>query len=270
MELVFLKLGGSAITDKTREATAQEEVIRRAAREIHQARGRNRNLKLLLGHGSGSFGHFAAQKSGFGKPGNWEAYAETGAAAGRLNRIVADIFLSEGLPVLSLQPSASARCRDGKLESLAIEPVCAALDHGLIPLVYGDVALDDTREMTIISTEAIFALLAFSLHPRRIIYFGAVNGIFTADPADDPGAELIPEITPSSFASIESGLGAARGVDVTGGMVDKVHRNLELVQRIHRLEVYVIGGQEGLIKRALLEDNFAEGTWIHGGAPAGD
>ena len=32
-ELVFLKLGGSLITDKSREATAREDVIRRAARE---------------------------------------------------------------------------------------------------------------------------------------------------------------------------------------------------------------------------------------------
>jgi isopentenyl phosphate kinase len=270
MELVFLKLGGSAITDKTREATSREEVIRRAAREVRHARTLNGNLKILLGHGSGSFGHFAAKKSGFGKPDNWQAYADTGAAAGRLNRIVADIFLNEDLPVLSLQPSASACCREGELESLAVEPVRAALEHGLIPLVYGDVALDETRGMTIISTEAIFALLAHSLHPRRIIYVGALNGIFTADPADDPGAELIPEITPSSFGGIESGLGAARGADVTGGMLDKVRRNLALVQQIHRLEVYVIGTQEGLIERALLEENFAEGTWIHSGALAGD
>jgi isopentenyl phosphate kinase len=270
MKLFFLKLGGSAITDKTREATPRENVIRRAAKEVRHARAVDRDLKILLGHGSGSFGHYAAKRSGFGQPDNWEAYAETGAAAARLDRIVADIFLGEGVPVVSLQPSASARCREGELQSLAVDPIHATLEHGLIPLVYGDVALDETRGMTIISTEQIFGLLAPILHPKRIIYASAVNGIFTADPAEDGSAELIPEITPSNFTDIQSGLGAAHGVDVTGGMLDKVRHNLALVQQLHRLEVYVIGAQEGLIERALLEENFAEGTWIHPGTLAGD
>ncbi len=270
MELVFLKLGGSAITDKTREATPRHDVVRRAAQEVWRACDGNRDLRIVLGHGSGSFGHYAAKKSGFGPADHWQAYAETGAAAARLNRIVTDIFLDEGAPVVSLQPSASALCRDGELESLADDPIRTVLGHGLIPLVYGDVALDETRGMAILSTEKIFSFLAPIFKPRRIIYVGGVNGIFTADPLEDPRAELIPEVTPSSFAEIESGLGAARGVDVTGGMLDKVRRNLALVQQIHRLEVYLIGTQEGLIERALLEENFAEGTWIHAGAPAGD
>lgn len=270
MDLIFLKLGGSAITDKTREATPRREVIRRAAREIERARSVKPDLKILLGHGSGSFGHYAATRSGFGTPGNWRSYAETGAAAARLNRIVVDEFLVEGSPVVSLQPSASARCKDGELVSLSVDQIRGALEHGLIPIVFGDVALDETRGMSIVSTEKIFGYLAPILRPRRIVYVTAVNGIFDADPTIEPRAELIPEITPSSFELIESGLGAAVGVDVTGGMADKVRRNLALVQKAHRLEVFVIGSDEALIERALLEENFAEGTWIHAGAQAGD
>jgi isopentenyl phosphate kinase len=270
MDLVFLKLGGSAITDKTREATPRQEIIRRAAREVGRARAMKSDLKVLLGHGSGSFGHFAAKRSGFGKPDGWKAYAETGAAAARLNRIVTDVFLNEGAPVVSMQPSASARCRGGELQGLAVEPIHAALEHDLIPVVFGDVAFDETRGMTIVSTEMIFGFLASILRPKRIIYVTEVNGIFAADPTHEPGAELIPEITPASFDMIELGLGAARGVDVTGGMTDKVRRNLALVQQARHLEVFVIGADEGLIERALLEENFSEGTWIHAGAPAGD
>ncbi len=262
---LFLKLGGSAITDKMREATPRPEIIRRAAKEVARARVQNPELKLLLGHGSGSFGHFAAKRSGFGPPGNWWAYAETGAAANRLNRIVTDIFLEENVPVVSLQPSASARCREGELQSLAIEPIRTALAHNLVPLVYGDVAFDETRGMSIASTEKIFAYLARFLPPARIVYMSEVRGIFTADPSRDPDARLIPEITPAGFAEIEAGVGAARGVDVTGGMLDKVRRNLALVQELLSLEVYVVGTQEGLIERALLEEDFAEGTRIHAG-----
>ncbi len=261
--LVFLKLGGSAITDKTQEATPREEVIRRAAREVKRALPRDRDLKILLAHGSGSFGHFAAKKTGFGVSENWRAYAETGAAANRLNRIVADIFLSEGVPVVSFQPSASARCRDGKLQAIAVSPLWNALDHHLVPLMYGDVAFDETRGMTIVSTEMLFAYLAPLFLPGRIIYVSAVNGIFMADPSDDDSAQLIPEITPNTFAQVVARVGAARGVDVTGGMQDKVRRSLTLVEQLPRVNIFVVGAQEGVIERALLEKDFAEGTRIH-------
>lgn len=270
MGLVFLKLGGSAITDKTRDATPRHDIIRRAAREVERARSLNTDLKILLGHGSGSFGHSAARRTGFGAAGNWRSFAETGAAAARLNRLVTDIFLEEGAPVVSLQPSASARCRDGELESMEIAPIRAALEHGLIPLVYGDVSLDDTLGMSILSTEKIFIYLAPLLSPRRIVYASAVNGIFGADPVVYPNAELIPELTPSGLEAIQSGLGGGQGEDVTGGMMDKVRRNLALVEHSPRLDVYIIGSDEGLIERSLLVENFAEGTWIHGGVLAGD
>lgn len=262
MRLIFLKLGGSAITDKTREATTRLDVIRNAARAIANVCAQKPDFKILLGHGSGSFGHFAAQESGFGQPDNWRAYAETGAAAARLNRIVTDILLEENIPVVSIQPSASARCRDGELQSLEVAPVRAALDHNLIPLLYGDVALDDIRGMTIVSTDALFAYLAALLHPTRIIYATAVNGIYTADPALNPDARLLSAITPGNFPAIRFGVGAAQGVDVTGGMLDKLSRAVALVAKLPSLEIHIIAARPDLIERALLEENFAEGTRI--------
>lgn len=263
--LVFLKLGGSAITDKLRATTPRMEVIRSAARGVRRACARNPELKILLGHGSGSFGHYTAVQTGFERANNWRAYAETGAAASRLNRIVADIFLDEGVPVVTLQPSASARCRDGNLQTIAVSPLWSALEHNLVPLVYGDVAFDDTRGKSIISTEKIFAFIAPLFQPERIVYVSAVNGIYTADPHVVADAELIPEITPANFPELEAGVGGARGADMTGGMLDKVRRNLKLVELVRWLEVFVIGAEKELIERALVEEEFAEGTRIHVG-----
>lgn len=264
-ELIFLKLGGSLITDKHREETAREDVIRRAAREIRQALDQRPDLRLVLGHGSGSFGHLAAQRHGLveGGPPNWRGYAETGAAAARLNRLVTDLLLAEGVPVVSLQPSASARCRDGELLHLAVEPVRALLAHDLVPLVYGDVALDQAQGHTIISTEQIFAYLARELRPARILLAGEVGGVFTADPTRDPAARLIPEITPASLSRVERLLGGSAGFDVTGGMWAKVRAMVALVEEMPGLEVRLISGEQpGLIARALLERNLAEGTTI--------
>jgi isopentenyl phosphate kinase len=264
-ELVFLKLGGSLITDKSSEATAREEIIRRAAREIKEALEAKPHLRLLAGHGSGSFGHFVARRYSLleeGSP-NWRGYAETGAAAVRLNRLVTDIFLAEGVPVVSIQPSASAHCRGGELISMATEPIELMLRHGLVPLVYGDVALDRVRGCTIISTEQIFAYLAHHLEPVRIVLAGEVEGVFTADPFRDQSAQLIPEISHKNIDQVEHKLAGSHGVDVTGGMLTKVRIMVALVQERPELKVQLISGQRpGMIRRALLEPDFAEGTTI--------
>lgn len=261
--MIFLKLGGSAITDKTRESSAREDVISRVAREINQARGANPALSLLIGHGSGSFGHFAAQKSGFGQRGNWRAYAETGAVATRLTRLLTDIFLAEGVPIVAMQPSASARCREGELIELAVGPIQTALAHNLVPLVHGDVAFDETRDMTIASTEMIFAYLAPIFKPSRIILAGIVDGVFTGDPLKNPAVQLISEITPANFPQIESQLRGSHGVDVTGGMIAKVRSMVALVQREPAIRVQIISAmREGLIAQTLTGEDSNAGTAI--------
>ena len=54
----------------------------------------------------------------------------------------------------------------------------------------------------------------------------------------------------------------SRGIDVTGGMLDKVRRNLALVQQMPDLKISVIGTDEGLIERGL-SGQAVGGTWIH-------
>jgi isopentenyl phosphate kinase len=63
-ELVLLKLGGSLITDKTRPYTPRLDKLADLATEIAQALRTHPHLLLILGHGSGSFGHTAAKKYG--------------------------------------------------------------------------------------------------------------------------------------------------------------------------------------------------------------
>lgn len=246
--LTFVKLGGSLITDKSREAVARPTAIRQVGEAIRAARQARPDLALLLGHGSGSFGHFAAHRSGFGQPGNWAAFAETGAAAARLNRIVTDLLLEAGLPVVSMQPSASALARDGALLDLAITPIRTALEHALIPLVFGDVALDETRGMSIASTEIIFSYLAARLGPGRILLVGALDGVFSADPRLDPAARLLPEITPAKLEGTR--LAGSHGVDVTGGMEDKVRRMLALAAQFPAVEIWIVGA--GALQEALV------------------
>jgi isopentenyl phosphate kinase len=258
---VFLKLGGSLITDKSRAYAARHEVITRLAGEVRQALDASADLTLLIGHGSGSFGHWAARpygtRQGVRTPAQWRGYAEVAAAAARLNRIVTDAFLEAGVPVLSVQPSASAHCHDGTLRYLDTRPIRAALAQRLVPLVYGDVALDDVRGGTIISTEDTFLFLADELQPARILLLGAVPGVV------DPGGTVIPRITPADFPALQVALTGSAGVDVTGGMADKVARMVELVQRHPETCVHILTGTEpGLLAHTLLDDALSTGTRI--------
>lgn len=260
-EPVFVKLGGSLITDKTRPETPRPDVIARLAAEVRQALDARPGLPLLLGHGSGSFGHWLGRQYGTrdGVRGReaWLGYARVAAVAARLNRLVTDAFLDAGVPVLAVQPSASARCRDGALVSLDAGPLRRALDERLVPLIYGDVALDRVRGGTIISTEEIMAYLADELRPRRILLLGETAGVY------GPEGAVIPQITPQDVEALAGSLGGSRGVDVTGGMLSKVRQMLDLVQRRPGLAVHVLSGLEpGLLTRALLDAHLATGTRI--------
>ncbi len=264
-ELVFLKLGGSLITDKRRHETARPAVIARAAQEIRAALEIRPDLQLVLGHGSGSYGHFAAEKHNVraGKLSDWLGYAETGAAAQRLNRLVTDSMVAEGLPVVSLQPSASARCCDGELVEMATQPITELLRHGAVPMVHGDVALDDIRGCTIISTEQIFQFLARRMRPDRVIMTGEVAGVYSGDPQRDAIVRLIPEINSRNYESTLRVLTNSFGVDVTGGMLSKVQALYTLVKEQPAMQVRIISGRRNdLITRALLEADLSEGTLL--------
>lgn len=257
-DLVFVKLGGSVITDKAQPETARLEVIARLAQEVACARVARPNLRLVLGHGSGSFGHAAARRygthQGVRTTADWLGFAEVAAVAARLNRIVTDAFLEAGVPIWSLQPSASAWCRGGELASLGIVPVEKALAHGLVPLLYGDVALDETQGGTIISTEQIFSYLACRLRPARLILVGVVDGVFEGDPLRDPSAPPVPEISEANWAAVRAALGGSHATDVTGGMLAKVEAMVSLVRTLPTLSVYLISGERSGALAGALQD----------------
>ena len=79
-ELTFIKLGGSLITDKTRPYTPRLDVLQLLAYEILDAQRATPGLPIVLGHGSGSFGHTAAKKhgtrQGVASPEGWQGFNE--------------------------------------------------------------------------------------------------------------------------------------------------------------------------------------------------
>jgi isopentenyl phosphate kinase len=268
--MIFLKLGGSLITDKTRDNTPRLDVIRRLAAELAAALPDLRS-PLLVGHGSGSFGHTAARRhgtrGGARDAEGWRGFAEVSVAAARLNRIVADALHEAGLPVFSVLPSSSACCEDGRIKRLATHPLREAARHGLLPLVMGDVALDSARGATIISTEEVFAYLVDDfagdpeLRVERILLAGETAGVFAGPLA--PETPVIASITPGNWPELRGGIGGSRGADVTGGMASKVQDMLTLASAHPGLSACIFSGLvEGNLARALAGDPI--GTRVSG------
>lgn len=249
--LTFIKLGGSLITDKNKESSFRSDVVSRLAKEIADSLEAMPDLTLLIGHGSGSFGHFAAQRygtiSGVSTPEQWNGFAEVSTVASELNYLVTELLKKAGVPVLRIQPSASALCNDGQLVEMRIQSIELALQHRLAPLVHGDVAFDSVRGGTIISTEQILDYIAERLPVDQILLLGEVEGVF-----DDNG-QVISEITPQTIRDYQSALRGSSGTDVTGGMIAKVRDMLALVEACPHIQIRVMDGQvPGLLKSTLI------------------
>ncbi|MCA9954897.1 MAG: hypothetical protein KC434_09275 [Anaerolineales bacterium] len=261
MDTIFLKLGGSLITDKTQVETVRTDVLARLADEIVEARRESPALRLVLGHGSGSFGHVAAAKRGTRQgvtdAEDWRAFAEVSDAAARLNRQVLAALLAADVTAVSLSPSASVGCVDGRIQSIASHTVQAALAAGIVPVVYGDVAFDSVRGGTIVSTEEVMISLAGEIRPSWLLLAGETTGVY------DQAGQVIPAISRANYAEIEAALGGSRGTDVTGGMVSKVQSMLALVDQFPQLSIRIFSGLEpGKLMRILLNPGEKEGTLL--------
>lgn len=260
--LIFLKLGGSLITDKNHAQTVRADVLARLADEIAQAIAARSDIRLLIGHGSGSFGHSEAKKygtkNGVRTPEQWKQYAEVAHVAAKLNRHVMDALRAAGIPAISALPSASVVCRDSLITSMAVAPVRAAVENGLVPVVMGDVAVDEVRGGTIISTEDEFRYLAQFLRPSAILLSGIERGVLTRWPDGD----VIPLVNPANIDAIRSVLRGSHAADVTGGMENKVLEMLAQAQSMPGMAIRIFSGtRPGAVKIMLLGEN-EEGTVV--------
>lgn len=229
--IVLVKLGGSLITDKTRPGVARHASIRRLAREIAAIASATRGARLLIGHGSGSFGHAAAAVGGL-TPGadatrRLDAISRTQRRAADLHRIVVAALADAGALPFSFAPSSFLCAANGRITGLFAEPLFAALDRGLLPVIYGDVVLDRVRGAVIVSTEELFMLLAKDAGKRGrsiagAVWLGETDGIL------DEGGRAIARLTAAAARSTARRVSGASGVDVTGGMALRLRTTASL------------------------------------------
>lgn len=266
-ELVFLKLGGSLITDKTQPYTPLLDVMDDLALQIKTALQTHPNLRLVLGHGAGSFGHVPASeyKTRDGLPPQptplahrerdeteenyWKGFAEVWYQASALNRYVMKALHKAGVRAIALPPSASVIASNGQVSVWETTPLRMALAASIVPVVFGDTVFDEVRGGTILSTEDLFMSLASALGPERILLAGLEAGVWADFPTR---TKIVEKITPQSFHEIKAGVGKSAAADVTGGMESKVKQMLDLVTANPEMTVQIFSGVEpGNIVRTL-------------------
>lgn len=216
--VTLVKLGGSLITDKERPLTPRPETLSRLAEEIH---GAGLAGRLVVGHGSGSFGHVTAARHdihrGVRDPEQVEGVAATQIHAHRLHRLVAEALWKAGNLPFSLAPSAAMLAAEGEPGALDPGPLLAALDLGLLPVVFGDVLMDRAWGASICSTEQAFEAVVDGLVEAgrpvdRVLWMGITDGVY------DRSGEPIREIRAASCSRLAAELEGAAGEDVTGGI----------------------------------------------------
>ncbi len=254
-KLILIKIGGSSITDTSREGIAKPEVIRRLAEEVGQA---GKNTNVILGHGSGSFGHIIGKKyavqKGLINEKSREGAALTQNIAAQLHRIVINEFCLKGINALSFPPSAGAITRNRRITDWNLSAMQAALECGFLPVTCGDVVMDSQLGATIISTEEALRYIAEKLKPHKVILGGDIDGVFTANPKTTKDARLIKEINSKNIEEALKGAGESTKVDVTGGMKTKLEYAYEIARSCHTVCQIVNIDVPGRLRSAMMND----------------
>lgn len=252
-ELIFIKLGGSVVTDKSKPFTAREGVVDRLAREIKDAR-KKYSGELIIGHGAGSFAHVPAAKyktkEGLSsRKDSLIGASITEEAARRLNGIVLKSFISQKLPVFPFSPASFLISDTKEYSKSYFDSIAKSLNIGIIPLVYGDVVMDKKQAFTIFSTEKVFDILVGffrKFYKIRMIYVTDVDGVY------DENGKTIPVISNANFDSLKTKIVGAKGVDVTGGMLHKVDAALKLGRDFGINTIIINGKRSGELRHAVL------------------
>lgn len=266
---VLLKLGGALLTDKDGVEAVRSNVLSRVASEVAGWRASNGGARrLVIAHGSGSFAHVAARRTRFlDRPGDPDAFAVVAASAARLHRHVVDALLEAGLPAVGVPGGALATLDAGRIVAVRADLVGELLALGVVPVTYGDAALDRSLGGGIASTEPLLVALAEALDAVHLVFATDVDGVYDRDPTDDPNARRFDRLSPGDPSLADLSLGGARAgaTDVTGGMASKVGAALALVARRPGVTVRIVSGlRVGAVGAALRGAADAGGTVVGG------
>lgn len=246
-KLVFIKLGGSLITDKEKPYTVKVEIIKAIAKDFKEVKDTMKDTVFILGNGAGSFGHYAAVTEKTDDPYGFSFVQQK---VKELNSIVTAVLIDQKVPAISVHQSSILTTSNGTLDSLFLDSLNGLLESGITPVVYGDIVYDNVKKSEIISTERIFTILNDSLdydyEIKTVLYMTTVDGFL------DENNKPIPLVTETNYEIFKKNLFKTRGFDVTGGMGQKIEQALRLTKRGVQTQI-VNGNTKNILSKILLK-----------------
>jgi len=256
MQPTLLKLGGSIITNKhENEPVLNKQNLSRISEEI--ARALKQELKLIIVHGAGSYGHPISSKYNLTQglsDDNLTAVTKCQSLMNGLNSLVCKELNEKNIPAFPFQLSAAATS-ENKIISINAELINKLLSKKIVPVLFGTPIYDEKQGCSIISGDQIISKLSAQLNADKVIFATNVDGIFTADPSKE-NSELIKSLIAEQLKKISAE--ELKDADVTEGMKGKLKWILEM----GNLTCQVINGNtQGNIQEAL-SGNESIGTVI--------
>ena len=173
--MIILKIGGSILTNKDSVSEVDAASLKRIASEIKSSLD-NSPKELIIVHGAGSFGHPPAKKYKIGEvfdkseyPQKRIGFCETQNAVKKLNMLICEAFIEEGLPVVAIPASSFMTATNKRITQGNLDSFKRYLKKGFIPVIYGDVVLDDELEICVISGDQLIQYLAMNLNPDVVV-----------------------------------------------------------------------------------------------------
>ncbi|KKP71738.1 MAG: Aspartate/glutamate/uridylate kinase [Candidatus Roizmanbacteria bacterium GW2011_GWA2_35_19] len=196
-KMIFIKFGGSIITDKNQEEKVNLDSIDNLSKQVSEILNKEKDIKIMIGNGAGSFGHMQVERyklnNGVKTSVQKLGVTKVQELVARLNQMVVKSLTKHNLPAVSIKPSSIITTSDKKIHNLPMDPLINYLNEK-------DIKID------------------------KIIFCGSTKGVL------DLNGNTISEITKKSFPNIKNVFFENRYADVTGSMKKKVETALRITE----------------------------------------
>ena len=256
--MIIVKLGGAAITDKTRLSVIKRRAIASIARVLAKHRD------YIIVHGAGSFGHIPVKKYNLTGPIKSKrqliGYSKTKASLLKLEIELVSILSKSQIPAAPVAASTCLMADHGRIVSQNFETVASMLKLGLVPCIGGDLVQDISLGASVVSGDQIAANLAIAFHAHTIIFGTDVDGLFTANPKLNHKAKLISTLDLAGLKKWAEKAGPANVPDASGGMRGKLTEILPAVMA--GIKVVIINLNTPSRLEAAMDGKTVKGTKI--------
>lgn len=248
-DCVVIKFGGGLITDKSTMCTPNHEVIDSLVNVVADCL--DNNLRVIVVHGAGSFGHLRAKhwklnqgylpSYDFAPQDDCQTQEEAVSLVRNemltLNQIVLDAFSKSGIDAYKCPPHEWARNTGSDFEGDITQ---LFPQNSLVGITFGDVVDCDEGVFGILSGDDLVVRICQDIpNVKRLIFaVKGVDGILKRPPELADESDLIKRWSPSvEYSGVHNS-----EIDVTGGIGLKAIRGSEVAAS--GVDVFIINGEQ--------------------------